>query len=149
MAKLVANPALKRDERTWEMDCVELFVARDMYSKAFTQFIVSAGGTRYDGRKVAVKEGGVPGYVSEVEQWNPDWSFAVKKGKTTWTAEMVIPMSVLGGPPKPGEVWAMNFCRERQTRPKQELSTWSPLVTSSSEDSFKAVPRFGLITFTD
>jgi hypothetical protein len=140
MNKLKADASLERDGPAYEMDCVELFITRNKDSQAYVQFVVSAGGTRYDGRTVEVKEAGKSKYISEVKQWNPDWSFVVKKGKGDWSAEMIIPMSVLGGPPKPGEVWGVNFARERQT--KKELSTWSPM-----EGNFHVTSRYGKITF--
>jgi hypothetical protein len=140
MDKLKADPDLARDGLAHTMDCVELFVSRNPNSQAYSHFIVSAGSTRYDGRTVEIRKGGESRLISELEQWNPDWFFVVTKGAVSWAAELRIPMSVLGGPPEPGDVWAVNFTRERQAR--KELLTWAPM-----ERSFHVPSRFGKITF--
>ena len=140
MDKLKADPDMARDGPAYKMDCVELFVSRNTDNQAYSHFVVSAGGTRYDGRTVEIKKAGESRIIREVKQWDPDWFFVVTKGKANWTAELRIPMSVLGGSPEPGDVWAVNFTRERQT--KKELLSWSPM-----EISFHVTSQYGQIKF--
>ena len=104
------------------------------------QFVVGAGGTVYDGRTVMKKIIGKRIPVTETKAWNPEWRWEVSKRKGTWAAEFHIPMSVLGGPPKPGEMWRMNFTRER--RAVSELSVWSP-----QSGGFGDPKQFGEVRF--
>ena len=68
------------------------------------------------------------------------WQVAAAKGKDAWTVEVAIELSSLGGAPKPGTMWAVNFCRMQQ-RLKQ-ASAWSP-----TGRGFHRPDRFGLLVF--
>lgn len=44
--------------------------------------------------------------------WNPKWFVAVEPTSTGWTAECAIPLTeLIGTPPTPGALWAMNVVR--------------------------------------
>ena len=117
-----------RDGNVWQDDCVEIFVDRAGVGKNLAHIIVNAVGTRYD----STREEGL--------QWNPDYKSAVRRQEKSWTVEFKLPFKILGGPPKPGETWRMNFCRER--RPVNEIGAWS--VTFGG---FHNLERFGYIHF--
>ena len=101
----------ERDDAQWYDDCVELFVDRAGDGRK-AHIIVTANGSLYDAK------GKDPG-----KAWNPKYDVAVKRKDTSWTVELRIPFAIYGGPPKAGETWRMNFCRERY--PVKELSSWS------------------------
>lgn len=126
-SKIVANSTLKRDEMVYTTDCVELLINRKNDGKGFMQFIVGAGGTIYDEK-------------NGESSWNPKWQWITARNKGTWVAEMIIPMSVLGGAPKPGETWGINFARERVQ--KAEKSVWSPQREAISDPA-----QFGKVKF--
>ena len=112
----------------WQDDCVEIFVNRAGVGKNLAHIIVNAVGTRYD----STRELGT--------QWNPEYKSAVLRKEKSWTVEFKLPFKILGGSPKPGETWRMNFCRER--RPVNEIGAWS--VTFGG---FHNLERFGYINF--
>lgn len=129
VSKITADSKLKRDDKVYDTDCVELLINRDSKSTTYMQFIVGAGGTIYDS-----KDGSA--------SWNPQWEWKVAGGKGLWSAEMIIPMSVLGGKPKDGEVWRINVARERVEG--TERSTWSPQSNAIDDPT-----QFGELKFMD
>ncbi len=62
-----------------------------------------------------------------------------------WVAELGIPfLSVLPEPPKPGDVWRVNFSRiDRPQHRERELSAWS----APRRPSFHTPERFGFLEF--
>jgi len=50
-----------------------------------------------------------------------------------WICELKIPFQAVGGPPRPGEVWGINFCRERRVSDDVELTSWFPAQTGFSD----------------
>jgi len=62
-------------------------------------------------------------------------------GEGGWTVELAIPFEDVGGPPRPGDTWGANFCRERYAQ--EELSTWTPLAGIT----FLQPQAFGRLTF--
>ena len=122
------NRKKKRDSNVWEDDCVEIFVDRTRDGKNYAHIAVNAAGVQYDSRSL------------EGMTWNPDYRTAAKKDKKSWTAELSLPFQIFGGPPKPGERWRINFCRER--KPIDELGAWS--VTFGG---FHTPERFGIVQF--
>ena len=142
MGKLVADPTLERDKAVYSTDCVELFLDPAGQGRTWLQFIVGAGGTVYDARSVAKRIRGKEVFAEEVAEWNPDYGHRTARGATLWAAELHLPWDVLGGAPKPGAVWRMNFARERKTKP--ELSVWSP-----QEGAFRDPAQFGEVQFVE
>ncbi len=68
------------------------------------------------------------------------WSLSQSLVVNSWAVELMLPYAMFGGPPKTGETWRMNFCRERT--PVRELSAWS--VTFGW---FLNPERFGKVKF--
>ncbi len=127
MSKLVANNST-RDGALWHDDCVEIFLQRTG-AAGFCQLIVNTLGTTYEAR-------------DEETSWNPKIRAAAFKGKDSWSVEFSVPWSDLGGVPKAGETWRVNFCRERKV--KTELSSWS-----CARGRFVNPASFGQIVFAD
>jgi len=121
----------RRDDEIWRGDCVEVFISRGADPKPYLHFIVNPKNVRWDG--ISAEEG-------EDKSFDARWESATKVGKSEWTAELAIPWSEIGGPPRKGEQRRANFCRQRgQTG---ELSTWSAVVRWFVEPE-----NFGLLTF--
>ena len=123
----------ERDSPVWADDCVEVFVDRAGDGKKCMHFVISAAGVRYESR------------TDLGAGWNPDYTVAALREPEAgfWTVELRIPFDILGGPPKPGETWRMNFCRERYADvPNCERGAWS--VTFGA---FLNPERFGKVQF--
>jgi len=143
MGKLKAKPIPERDSHAvFSNDCAELFIDRNRDGITFCQFATSADGGRYDGRDVRKEVHGKRLPVREDKEWNPEYGAQVVRRETAWHVEWHIPWPVLGGPPKPGQTWRMNFARER--KPQAELSTWSP-----HDGGFGDPAQFGEISFAE
>ena len=143
MDKLVAKPIPGRDSHAvFSNDCAELFIDRNRDGITFNQFAISADGGRYDGRDVRKEVHGKRLPLREEKEWNPQYGAQVAKRETAWHVEWHIPWTVLGGPPKPGQTWRMNFARER--KPEGELSIWSP-----HEGGFGDPAQFGEVKFVE
>ena len=57
-----------------------------------------------------------------------------------WIVEVMFPWDMLGGPPQYGDVWLMNFARDR--RVVSEQSYWS-----CGFGTFQDSTRYGRVTF--
>lgn len=116
---------------SWD-DCVEIFIAPGNRTEKVYQFITNSAGTKKSScRKIP---------------WKGKWEVAtaVHKKEKRWTVEVSIPFSSLGKRPGKGDVWWMNFFRDKALKSKwpQEISSAFP----SFGDAF--VPyRFGKIKF--
>ena len=116
----------ERDSALWKDDCVELFVQR-AGRKGMDHVIVNSLGATYEARNRAA-------------QWNPAVQAAAFKTKEGWGVELTLPWPDLGGAPKSGQTWRMNFCRERKV--ETELSCWS-----CTYGKFLKPERFGEVVF--
>jgi len=132
----------KRDGPLWRDDCVELFLVPPAAKHRF-HFIVNSKGWVYDAKSSpTVKKG---------SDWNcPGLEVAAAVSRpgagSHWTVEMAVPFAGLGAsPPKPGDVWRVNFARERWAalyKARTEFSTWSGLV-----GGFEQPEMFGELCF--
>ncbi|MDP6502674.1 MAG: carbohydrate-binding family 9-like protein, partial [Planctomycetota bacterium] len=105
----------KRDGGVWEDDSVEIFLQPP--DDVVFHVIVNSSGVIYDARS-----------DDKASRWNPDIKVAAsitrRKGRSGyWSAELAIPWKPIGGRPKPGSLWRVNFTRTDTDR--GELSTWS------------------------
>lgn len=112
MGKLKARES-KRDGKVWEDDCVEIFLDPDLSRSSYHHFIVNALGTQYDEKMRTSDE--QDGF------WDGDWRCAVRKGDDFWSATVAIPFSDLALGKGAGDVWGVNFCRERKASPGNSL----------------------------
>lgn len=133
-----------RDGALWRDDCIELFL-KPPAGEHHVHVIVNSKGWVYDARN------------SPNVRRGSDWNCAGLKvaaavsppGKGShWTVELAVPFASLGvAAPKPGEVWGVNFARERWAamyKALGECSTWSGLV-----GGFEQPEMFGEIRFAD
>lgn len=111
ISKLKANIKTNGSNEIWKDDIIEIFFSPLTPDRVLSQFVVSAGGGRW--MNLGDKYG--------------DWDAKVSCGKDFWTAEIKIPLKVLGWKtaPKPGDMARFNVCRERT--PVKELSCWAPV----------------------
>jgi len=125
--------AFKRahDDRAFEDDCVQVFVAPEdpraaktariafggyegaldtWYQdiQAYYEFTVNAAGSRTEAR-------------NDVRDWDADWQAATSRNDEAWTAEMAIPFAAFGlqGAPEDA-IWGLNLFRNRPP----DLSGW-------------------------
>ena len=130
-----------RDETVWKDDCLEWFLDTDFTGKQVIQIISNNAGIIWDGHDYEA-------------QTKIDWTceglkVATSHGKDSWYVEWAVPYAGLGMPvPKKGDVWRMQFARQRYTTPtgqRRENSTW----VGSIEKTFKMPDWFGEIVFND
>jgi len=76
------------DSQCWRDDELELFIT-DAKREVALQFAISCAGGNFSGRNVLAKRG-----YSDLT-WNGEWSYAVKKEASQWTAEATVPFSTL------------------------------------------------------
>ena len=108
----------QRDGPLWRDDCVEFFLDVLNGRTWSYHFIVNPRGSFWDG--LHLPKGVKSDYNSETT-----CRCAVLEDR--WIAEMKVPFEDLGGAPQAGEVWGVNFCRERRAD-GVELSSWSQAV---------------------
>jgi len=131
----LASKAAERDGRVWLDDAFELFLIPDLSKKNdFCQFIFNAKGTMLDGRGGASK-------------WNSRVKRKAYVGDDYWTVEVAVPFRELGAsPPRPGDVWMGNFCRDwyRPLPANPVYTTWAYAGTSFLDNP----ERFGKLVFS-
>lgn len=134
----IAAKARRRDQSTWEDDCVELFLDPQRARQDRFHFIVSAAGSLYDASLGK-------------DQWNakPDVVRAAKQiAGQGWTVEMKIPLATLGikDAPRQGEVWDLKLAREDYGVENRvpALSSWQFVAKSFSDAG-----AFGRLVFID
>jgi len=132
----------KRDGALWRDDCVELFLAPPGAGCHY-HFIFNSRGWTYDARSSPATKRG--------SDWDMEGLAAAARvsppGKGShWTVEAALPFAGLGAAaPKHGEVWGINFARERYAASYKaliEYSTWSGLV-----GGFEQPEMFGEVIF--
>jgi hypothetical protein len=109
--QLVGKVTEGRDGAIWQDDGVELFFDPGATGKRSWQLAVNCRGAFKD-----VADNGDA-------RWNPEWQRAVKTGDGSYSIEMAIPFAVMAALVEPGDVWGVNFCRNRQVAPA-ENSAW-------------------------
>ncbi|MFA7183393.1 MAG: carbohydrate-binding family 9-like protein [Victivallales bacterium] len=114
MAKVIARKK-ERDSPVYHDDCVEVFIAAGKNPRRIYHFITNMLGTRFD----EIKEKRIKN-----RKWNSEWQVAARKGENSWSTEFAISFAVLGGSPREGDCWRINFCREE--KPCNEDSSWAP-----------------------
>ena len=140
---VVKQQKTPRDGSLWWDDCVELFLS-PTNSDAHFHFIINSKAGVYDAKNAPGEKRGAA--------WDLDGlkvaAWVSPPGKDShWTVEMAVPFAGLGvAAPKPGEVWGINFARERWAalyKAIGECSTWSGLVGSFQQPKMFGEARFG------
>ncbi len=104
------------DAPLWEEESVEVRVSPP--NRPARRFLVNLLGNHHDA--IAV--------TADTQNWDPgwdaDWRVQVNSDKTGWSAIIHLPFSIVGGTPKPGDTWQINFLRHRNNI-EEETSTWA------------------------
>lgn len=95
-----------RDGNIWWDDSVEIFIDPGHKKKNYIHLMANVDGTCYDA-------------IERDKSWNGKWSVWVTKHKESWVLEFEIPFKVIGVTPAVGDVWGVNFCRQRVGRNKK------------------------------
>jgi hypothetical protein len=106
------------------------------------ELFLDPGATGRDSWELVVNSRGayVDNGPDQDQDWNPQWHRAAHVGEGSWSVEMAIPFAAVGASPKPGDLWGINFCRNRQVKPA-EGSAWS------QAHSFHDASRYGRLRF--
>ncbi|MGC9318905.1 MAG: carbohydrate-binding family 9-like protein [Armatimonadota bacterium] len=124
------------DAEVWFDDSVELFIDPTHSHKRYYQLAVNCVGARFDR------------HMEDIE-WTGPWQADTHIGEDRWTVEVAIPFATLGvRPPQPGDVFAVNFCRNRKASSPEsamhgEWSSWAP-----TQSQYHEPERFGHLIFT-
>jgi hypothetical protein len=131
MDKLV-NTGSAKDSDVWGGDCLEVFISTTSDTPhEYRHFILNPDNVQWDGKSPPVK-----GDVT----WNADWQSAVSRNADSWTVEIAVPWSAIGGSPAPGSTRFVNLCRQR--KPVAEWSSWCSVF-----DGFLDATKFGTWMF--
>lgn len=104
------------DGTVWSDDCVELLLDPTGSGAWMYHWIINPNGAVWDGIHTTI---GTP------PDFNPDIDVSAAIGRGRWTCELRIPFDQLAAGAVPGDVWGVNFCRERK-HGQDENSSWSP-----------------------
>lgn len=117
------------DGRVWNDDSIEVFLSPSASGRPYYHFIVNSLGARYDGK-------------GKDKGWDVPWEAAgARSDRGHFSIEMRIPFSSLDAQPKPGRMWRVQFCRNRQ--PKDGFhSAWPRPVGGYHEPGNFARLRF-------
>lgn len=119
----------KRDGPVFYDDSVELFLDTKHNHSFYYHFAVNSLGTQYDS---CSRKG---------PSWDGKWTVGVTKAENGWNVEIAIPFKEIAeAPPRPGEVWGINF--NRTMLRLGEFSGWS-----YTPGTFHAPSFFGDIVF--
>jgi hypothetical protein len=103
-----------KDSNVWAGDILEMFVSTESGTPYnYRHFMVNPNNVQWDGA--------APPASNDVN-WNADWKSAVIKNSDSWTIEVAIPWSAVGGKPASDTARYANICRQRSGR---EFSSWS------------------------
>jgi hypothetical protein len=111
------------DPSVLDDDCVELLVDPTGKRETSRRFVVNAAGIAY-------------AEASDDPSWSAWWQAAVQRTPRGWTAEMRIPLVMLGDVGGFSEEWAVNFARHYPRT--DDLSSWAPTPGLAGEP-----PGFG------
>ena len=123
--QLVANAA-ERDGSVWTDDCIEFLLDPGNGDTWMYHWIVNSKGTIWDGMN---------GPAGVDQEYLSRAATRTAVGADRWTCELRIPWTDVGGPPQPGEVWGVNFCRERKVD-AEEVTSWAPSYNNFGDPSY-------------
>lgn len=121
-------------------DVIEIFLDPSNQRKGCYQILVNPSASITDIKHAGNKRD---------KSWSSNANFKVLKWRNSkgqhgaWFVEMAIPFASLGGVPKIGDKWAVNFCRSRRSEDPNQVSSWSPYI----KDKFYQPEWFGSMTF--
>jgi hypothetical protein len=143
----------KRDQQLWTQEVVEIFIDANSDKKDYVELQVNPNGTIFDSY--------LPGHRQNQNDFNSQMKASVSIDGTlnkrddvdkSWTAEIAIPWKDTIGrsaekmtfPPKPGDVWRVNFFRMDLPKKKRQ---WASAWSAPKRGDFHALDRFGNLIF--
>ncbi len=123
LSKLVTGNARRGTDKIVLDDSVEIFLDVDFDRTDYHQLIVNAKGDVWTGYFPKPGEMG-PG---PHKPWkaNAQAKATINRDAKRWVCEVLIPFDRLGGTPRKGTRWAVNFCRNfRGQTDDKHLQTW-------------------------
>ena len=121
------------DTAIFKADCVETFLQPRGTGTPYFQIVANTEGGLWDEKWT--------GRRTRAHWDGPNIRSAGIMGFDMWTVELAVPFKGLGvNPPKPGDVWRVNFCR--QELPSRELTAFS-----FTGGGFGVPARFGVLRF--
>ncbi len=132
------------NEGPWRDDSVEIFLDHNGNRRDYHHLIVTAHG-RYHARYLA---SGDLGISNQGAPWNvsPRIKTAISREAGRWTAEIMVPFSHLGGAPRKGDRWHVNFTRSfrGQNNPGGVYQNWF-LVYDGKSPNYHNPQLFGAL----
>jgi hypothetical protein len=114
-------------DRLWLHDCFEVYVGADLeHTNRYRELQMSPEGEYLDLDIDSTKPR--PGYNAE-RLWNSGMKVKARidEAKKIWYGEMQIPMSAIDShPPRAGQEWRVNFCRQDGTGRERDFLAWQP-----------------------
>ena len=110
----------KRDDDVYTEDAVGVMIQPVAGPDAY-QIYINPLGTIYDQHLMQASDG----YWSSDNTWNGEYEVKARRDKKGFVIEMSIPLAQLGGTPKAGEQWPVNF-RRKQARLNSAAGLQSP-----------------------
>jgi hypothetical protein len=140
-----------RDDSLWEEEVVEVYIDENGDLLNYREFEVNPLGAMID---LLIPRAGDQAQWRQCARWDASgWQVAVRAypraARPLWVAEMVFPWGVFTEaahlPPRPGDVWRIQFYRIERPRPGDELiaTSWSPTP------EFHAPATFGRLEFAE
>lgn len=121
MEKLTQKACQDDDKNIWSDDHLEVFIQPDINSQVYYQFAVNPENLK----------------SSHYGDETPFFETATYKGNNSWSAEMVIPWSLLNITPEKGKVLGFNLAGAHTTADSFEWITWT------KTSNFHDIKRFG------
>jgi len=138
----VAGEPRERDGEIWRDDDTELFIDATCDRATYHQFAL---GLKHNTQFDCI--GGPDHGKFGDTKWDGEWRSAVRMGKDAVIVELAIPYQTLGvAPPKPGDKWGLNFCRNRLGKGKKDGQT-EKTAWCLTYRHFHVPSHFGTVTF--
>jgi hypothetical protein len=139
--RYLVSASENRDDNVWTDDAMEWFLDTDMTGQQVIQIITNNAGIIWDGHDFDRKTN--VGWTCE------GFRVATSYAEDCWYVEWAVPFEGLGMPvPQKGDIWRIQFARQRYTTPtgkRRENSTW----VGSPEATFKMPEWFGEVVFNE
>lgn len=122
----------ERDGPVWRDDSVEMLIRPPGERSSLYHFIVNAQGVRFDAEVLD-------------KSWDATWTAETSIDADGWSAVMAIPFAAFKPvpPPRAGDVWRMNFCRNSPSGEASHRSIWSPTIGSLQSPQYYGQVEFG------
>ncbi len=139
--RYLVSASENRDDNVWTDDALEWFFDTDNTGQEVIQIITNNAGIIWDGHDYERR--------TKVSWTCEGLRVATSHASDCWYVEWAVPFEGLGVPvPQKGDVWRVQFARQRYTTPtgkRRENSTW----VGSVEASFKMPDWFGELLFNE